>query len=86
MNVVPKHKLNKFGGVYTTEIRDEPRKPVKKPIKKPNKCKNKKKTCIRNPNKSSEQTQKLIYRRMFVTYQPRNLKSMKTFKMFKKSR
>ena len=33
MNVVPKHKLNKFGGVYTTEIRDEPRKPVKNRLK-----------------------------------------------------
>ena len=55
MTVVPKHKLNKLGGIYTAEIRNTLRKPSQKSISKRNKNEtNKPKTYRKNPNKSNK--------------------------------
>ena len=66
MTVVPRSKLNKFGGVYTSEIRNTLRKPSRKSISKRNKNEtNKPKIYRKNPNKSNKFLQKLRYRRWF---------------------
>ena len=88
MIVVPKHKLNKFGGVYTSKIWNESRKKsisksIKKSISKEHKCIDKKK--IKNPHKSDKNLQKLLYRRWFPNYQPKNVQRMKKLKIFRKS-
>ena len=83
MSVVPRSKLNKFGGVYTSEIPTESRKQIKKSISKQPKCTNKKKIFVKNPNKSNKNLQKLIYRRWFSNYQPKNVRMMKKLKIFK---
>ena len=86
MTVVPRSKLNKFGGVYTSEIRDTLRKPRRKSMSKRNKNEtNKPKIYRKNPNKSDKNLQKLIYRRWFPNHQPKNVKMMKKLKIFKKS-
>ena len=87
MTVVPRSKLNKFGGVYTSEIPtwNNSRKRIKKSISKQPRCTNKKKIFVKNPNKSDKNLQKLIYRRWFPNHQPKNVKMMKKLKIFKKS-
>ena len=68
--VVPKHRLNKYGGVYTSEIRDDRRKQQRIKLKKTKKqqklqasvSSNIGRSCVQpNPNKSSETNQKKIY-------------------------
>ena len=82
MTVVPKHKLNKLGGIYTAEIRNTLRKPSRKSISKRNKNEtNKPKIYRKNPNKSNKFLQKLGYQRWFIYHQPRNLGAMMRFKI-----
>ena len=82
MNVVPRSKLNKFGGIYTTEIRNTLRKPSRKSMSKRNKNEtNKPKIFRKNPNKSNKFLQKLRYRKWFSYHQPQNLGTMMRFKI-----
>ena len=63
-------ETNRFGGVYTSEIWKEPRKPEKKKI------------YIKHQNKLSWQLQKHMYQKMFVTHQPTNLQLLRKLKIF----
>ena len=73
--VVPKHRLNKYGGVYTSEIRDDRRKQQRLKLKKKKQqqklqasaSSNIGRACVQpNPNKSNEINQKKIYENLFA--------------------
>ena len=73
--VVPKHYLNKYGGVFTSEIRDNRRRKKKRQGKsgnqtvlqlKQNKVGNPRP--MKNPNKSNKEKQSAAYASMFSTY------------------
>lgn len=75
--VVPRRYLNKYGGVFTSEIRDtrtKTRKRQRKSVEhttrqlESNSIGNTRPT--RNPNESSQSTQNATYAKMFSTYTP----------------
>jgi len=67
-NVVPWHKLNKYGGVFTSEIRDNRR--ARSSIAKPDIISNDlgRPAIKQNPATSSFLRQQLIYQKIFKTY------------------
>ena len=73
---------NRFGGVYTSEIWNKPRKPAKKSTPILKKHVQKKKIYIKHQNKLSWQLQKHMYQKMFVTHQPTNLQLLRKLKIF----
>ena len=60
---------HKFGGVYTSEIWNKPRKPAKKSTPILKKHVKKKKIHIKNQKKLSGQLQKLMYQKMYRNQQ-----------------
>ena len=75
--VVPKRYLNKYGGVFTSEIRDtrtkkrkRQRKSVEQTAQQPESSNIGNTRTIRNPNESSKNKQNATYAIMFSTYTP----------------
>ena len=73
--VVPKRYLNKYGGVFTSEIRDTRRQKRKRQRKSVNQTASEPKLDnvgnarpMRNPNTSSKTKQNAAYASMFSTY------------------
>lgn len=73
-DVVPKRYLNKYGGVYTSEIRDDRRKQQRAQKKKEEQILKRlstanigRSTIQPNPNKSSEMRQKALYKKLFTS-------------------
>ena len=84
-SVVPKHLLNELGGVYTSRIWNNKTRGTQKKIVQRRVDINlniRMQQIFRtNPNKSSNRIQRILYRRMFTTYQPVNHKLLKSLRI-----